>query len=109
MALRDTGFPLGPKEVLPRPQKGHAWKKIVAWSAAILIALLLVVLIGVTMLLHNTTFHNYVVRIVEQKASASLKTPIQLQNFSLHISNLSLDLYGLTVYGKGLGAGAPLL
>lgn len=109
MALRDTGFPLGPHEVQPPQRRQGRWRKILAWSAGILLALLLVVGIGIYVLLHSRSFHDYVIRTVEQKASASLNTRVQLQNFTLHLSNLSLDLYGLTIYGTGPGANAPLL
>ncbi len=61
------------------------------------------------LLLHSTSFHNYALRTAEQKASQSLNTKVEVKNFALHWSNLGLDLYGLTVYGTGPGANAPLL
>ena len=59
--------------------------------------------------LHSTTFHNYVIRTAEQKASAALNTRVTIQNYALNFSRLGLDLYGLTVYGVGPGANQPLL
>ena len=45
----------------------------------------------------------------QQKASESLNTRVELQNYALHPSTLGLDLYGLTIYGVGPGANQPLL
>ncbi|MGB8537133.1 MAG: translocation/assembly module TamB domain-containing protein, partial [Acidobacteriaceae bacterium] len=42
-------------------------------------------------------------------ASESIGTQVQLQNFALHPSNLSLDLYGLTVHGAAPYPDPPLL
>ena len=60
-------------------------------------------------MVHSERFHNYVLSLAQTKASAALNTRVQLQNFSLSFHNLGLDLYGLTVYGVGPGAGQPLL
>ncbi len=72
-------------------------------------ALLLVAVIAVTVALHSARFHNYVLRTVQQKASESIGTKVQLENFALHLSNLSLDLYGLTVHGAAPYPDPPLL
>jgi len=111
MAIRDLGLP--PEEprkpyVVP-PRKSPRWKRIVPWIAGISLLLSLVVVIGVYAVLHSTRFHDYVLRTAQRKASASLNTRVDLQNYSLHLSNLGLDLYGMTVYGVGPGANQPLL
>ena len=111
MAIRDLGLP--PREpekpYLVPPRKTPRWKRVVAWAAGILVALILVIVIGVYVLLHTAAFHNYVLGTVDQKASAALNTRVDLQNFALHLSTLGLDLYGLTIYGVGPGANTPLL
>ena len=48
-------------------------------------------------------------RTVQRRASESIGTQVQLQNFVLHLSNLSLDLYGLTVHGAAPYPNPPLL
>jgi translocation and assembly module TamB len=93
------------------PQHGRhsrLWK-IATWAAISVVALLLVVGIAVTLLLHSGRFHQYVLSTVEKKASAAIGTQVQLQNFALHLSNLSLDLYGLTVHGAAPYPNPPLL
>ncbi len=74
-----------------------------------LVALLAIVAIAVTVVLHSARFHNYLLAIAQKKASESIGTQVQLQNFALHLSNLSLDLYGLTVHGAAPYPNPPLL
>jgi len=111
MALRDFGFPphKPSKPDLVPPRKVGIWTPFIRWAAGILLALIVITGLAAVILLRSTSFHNYVLRTVEQNASASLNTRVQLQNFSLRPSILGLDLYGLTVYGIGPGAGEPLL
>ena len=54
-------------------------------------------------------FHNYVLSAVQKKASESLGTQVQLQNYASHLANLSLDVYGLTVHGADPYPNPPLL
>jgi translocation and assembly module TamB len=91
-----------------RQSHSHLWK-IAAWAVISLVALLLVAAIAVTVLLRSARFHNYVLSKVEKSASDSIGTQVQLQDFALHLSNLSLDLYGLTVHGANPYPNPPLL
>jgi translocation and assembly module TamB len=77
--------------------------------AGIVLLLLIVIAVGIYAALHSAAVHNYVLKTAKQKASQSLNTRVELQNYALHLSNLGVDLYGLTVYGVGPGANAPLL
>ena len=85
------------------------WWKAAAWTGGILLTLVVVAGIAVSIVVRSARFHNYVISSVEKKASESLGTRVQLQNFALHLSNLSLDLYGLTVDGAGPYPNPPLL
>jgi translocation and assembly module TamB len=88
----------------------HArWWKVAAWVAGSVVVLLLVAVIALTAVLHSARFHNYVLSTVQTKASESLGTKVQLQNFALNLSNLNLDLYGLTVHGAAPYPDPPLL
>src|ERR1700734_3201689 len=84
-------------------------RKVAAWIAVGLLALLVIVGIALTAVLHSARFHNYVLATVQKKASETLGTQVQLQNFALNLSNLSLDLYGLTVHGAAPYPNPPLL
>jgi translocation and assembly module TamB len=111
MAIRDLAFPPQPPEkpyLVPQRRRSR-WKRVLGWTAAVLVVLILVLGISIYTLLHSQRFHNYALRTVESKASQALNTRVTLQNFAVHVHNLGLDLYGLTVYGTGPGAGQPLL
>ncbi len=60
-------------------------------------------------MLHSARFHNYLLTLAETKASDALGTPVQIQNFATHFSNLSLDIYGITVHGAQPYPNPPLL
>jgi translocation and assembly module TamB len=94
------------------PASGHRHSRLWKagfWLAGILLALLLVVGLTVTIALRSARVHAFVISFVEKKASESLGTQVRLQNFALHLSNLSLDLYGLTVHGAEPYPNPPLL
>ena len=114
MASRNYSlFPEEPRRPEPpvpiRPARPHRGRRILGWIVGGLTCLLVLVVIAAYFLLRNPRFHHYVLRTVDTKASAALNTPVHLQNFALHLSTLSLDLYGLTVEGTGPGANQPLL
>ncbi len=105
---RVTLFPDPPPPQEPR-RTSSGWGKIAVWVGAGLFALLLILVLAVTILLHSARFHNYVLATVEQKGSQAIGTQVQLQNFALHWSHLSLDLYGLTVHGAAPYPDPPLV
>ena len=111
MAIRDLGLPPqepGKPHLVP-PRKRSRTRKITAWIVGIIALLVIVLAVGVYVVLHSAWAHNYILKTAQQKASESLNTRVTLQNYALNLSNLGLDLYGLTVYGVGPGANAPLL
>jgi len=109
MAIRDLGFPpREPRKPYVVPERKSRKVRLVTRVARGFLLLLVVVAIGIYSLLRSATFHSYVLKMAEQKASESLNTRVRLQNFAVHWSRLGLDLYGLTVYG-GPGTKAPLL
>ena len=99
----------GNREVSNFRGRRHRFAAIAAWVAAIVSLTALVALVAVTALFNSTRFHEYVLRNVEAKASESLGTRVELQNFTLHLSTLSVDLYGVTVDGATPYSNTPLL
>ena len=96
-------------KLTPEPGRHTRLRRVTAWIAIGLVALLVIAAIAVTVVLRSARFHNYVLATVQKKASESIGTQVQLQNFALHLSNLSLDLYGLTVHGAAPYPNPPLL
>lgn len=71
--------------------------------------IVVVTVIGGALLLRSHSFHQYVLAKAEQKASDAFGARVEVKDFALHLSTLSLDLYGLTVYGAAPYANPPLL
>ena len=83
--------------------------RIVAWFYAGSTIFLLLLAATTAFLLNSTRFHNYVIRTAEQQAQESLGVRVQLQNFAISLSNLRLDVYGVTVDGASPHSNPPLL
>jgi translocation and assembly module TamB len=73
--------------------------RVVGWFFAGLLVLLAMTAGAIDLLLHSQRLHDYVLAVVQQKASSRLGTTVSLNNFNISLHNLSLDLYGLTVDG----------
>ncbi|HTU51590.1 MAG TPA: translocation/assembly module TamB domain-containing protein [Acidobacteriaceae bacterium] len=85
------------------------WMKVLLWITGSVGLLLVLLVIGVFALLHNGRFHQYLLHKADQIASERLGTQVTLQNYSIHLSNLSVDLYGLTIDGSVPYSTPPLL
>ncbi|HEY1731075.1 MAG TPA: translocation/assembly module TamB domain-containing protein [Terriglobales bacterium] len=110
MAIRDFGIPPrepGRPQLVPR-RKTPKWKKVLLWTSVAVLVLILIVAIGIYAALHNGPVHSYVQNVVQQKASAALNTPVQLQNFVLHPTAGTVDLYGVVVRGAAAPPNAKL-
>jgi len=59
--------------------------------------------------LHTRAFHNYALNKVRAVASEQLGTQVDLQNFTVSLSTLSFNIYGLTIHGAAPYANLPLL
>ncbi len=88
---------------------GRRWTRIIGWIAIGLGVAVLLIVSAATILLHNARFHNYLLTMAEKKVSDSLGVPVEIQNFGVHLSNLSLDIYGVTLHGAEPYADPPLL
>ncbi len=83
--------------------------KIVAWISAVFTVLFLIVTVALVALLNSTRVHNYLLDTLQKQASDSLGVRARLQNFTVHLSSLSVDLYGLTVDGANPYPNPPVL
>ena len=94
----------------PRWHKArHPFFKVMAWVAVGMMALTLIVVLGLAILQNNTRFHDYLIRTAEAQASENLGVRVQLQNYAVNFSNLSMDLYGVTIDGASPYPNPPLL
>lgn len=99
--------------VSPEPgndmKQRRLWKRVLLWITGGIGFVLLLLVVGVIALLHNARFHQYLLRKADQVASEKLGTRVTLQNFSIHLSSLNLDLYGLSIDGAAPYPNPPLL
>lgn len=86
------------------------WKKIIGWSIAGILALIVVVIITAGLLLeHNQGFRGFILAKVESSVEESTGARLKVRDFHVHLSKLSLDLYGITVHGTETNPDEPLL
>jgi translocation and assembly module TamB len=87
----------------------HPLFKMLRWISLGMTAVTLIAVVGVEILLSNARFHDYLIRTAEARASDSLGVRVQVQNFAVHFSDLSVDLYGVTIDGASPYQNPPLL
>lgn len=91
-----------------RPSRPR-WKAILGWIAGSVLLVLVLAAISVAVALNSARFHGWLLAKIRTEATDSLGVPVGLQNFALHFSHLSVDLYGLTVAGANPYPHPPLL
>jgi uncharacterized protein involved in outer membrane biogenesis len=85
------------------------WKRVAAWSAIALAALVVLSAASAVVVFRSEVFQHYLLGKVQQIAGESLNTPVRIQNLALHFSPLSADLYGVAVRGTAAATEPPLL
>jgi translocation and assembly module TamB len=112
MATARRFFPPDPPSE-PQPpalrEPRHRWRRIFGWIGGSIFILLVLLGVTIAVLLHSTSFHNWVLAKIRSDASNALGVRVGLQNFAIHFSHLDLDIYGLTVAGATPYPNPPLL
>lgn len=86
------------------------WKKIVLWSLAAIIVLLMGTVVTLVVLLdHNEGFRHSILARVENSVRESTGARLEVRDFNLRLSNLSLDLYKVVVHGTEADPSQPLM
>ena len=86
------------------------WKKIILWGVAAL--LVLVVAMGITAVLlvqHSPSFRGYLLSKVQRSVQESSGAKLEVRDFNLHLSTLTLDIYGIIAHGTEPAGAEPLL
>jgi len=114
-----TARQLFPPEPPPEPNRNRRplklWqpsprlRRVFAWIFAINLLLTVLVPVTIVVLLHSQRFHQYIIARVQSSVADSLGTRLDLQNFALNFSPLSLDLYGVTLHGASPYPNVPVL
>lgn len=86
------------------------WKRITLWTITIIVVLVVGVLLTAVLLLqHSSSFRAKILAKVEQSVYDSTGAHLQVRDFGLHLSNLSLDIYGVVVHGTEPQGALPLV
>ncbi|MEO6829264.1 MAG: hypothetical protein ABI164_05600, partial [Acidobacteriaceae bacterium] len=83
--------------------------KVAAWIVGSVVVLVLLIFASAAVFLHTARGHNYLLHFAEAKASDALGTKVHLQNFAVHLSKLSVDIYGVRIDGAEPYPNPPLL
>jgi translocation and assembly module TamB len=83
----------------PRPRRSRRILRLTLSIAGCLLLLLMVCAAGLVALVNTDGVHRYLIGLAQRKASEQLGVRVHLENFTLHWSTLSLDLYGISVDG----------
>ncbi len=95
----------------PQPNRSLRRPLFVAakWVAAMIVFPILFGALVLVILVNSTRGKVFLIHLIQRQAGESLGVPVRLQNLDVHLSTLSVDLYGLTVDGAGSHSSPPLL
>jgi translocation and assembly module TamB len=97
----------------PRPRRqnnhGHRGWRIFGWSILGLIGFIVAIIVFAVVSINTDGVHRAILNFAQRQASSALGVRVQLQNFTVHWSTLSVDLYGISVDGAGPHPNPPLL
>lgn len=86
------------------------WTKIILWSIAGLFVLLIALVVTAVLLVdYNSAIRQRILARVESSVQESTGARLQVRDFNLHLRDLSLDLWGITVHGSEADSNTPLL
>ncbi|HET9838704.1 MAG TPA: AsmA family protein, partial [Candidatus Angelobacter sp.] len=86
------------------------WQKIVLWSLAGVVALLLVAAVTLMLLLeHSEGFRRDILGKVESSIEESTGARLEVGDFKFRLSNLTLDIYNIVLHGREADPSKPLL
>jgi translocation and assembly module TamB len=105
MGEPNPGTPRGPH----RQRKQNLYLRAAAWFAVCSAFIAILCVAAVSFLVNTERGHRYLIGLAQQKAGDALGVQVQLQNFALHLSTLTLDLYGIRIAGAAPHANPPLL
>ncbi|MGH9689528.1 MAG: translocation/assembly module TamB domain-containing protein [Candidatus Acidiferrales bacterium] len=84
------------------------WKRIVPFTISAALVIVLVLAGAAYVVVHTKAFNHFVLQKIVQEAQTRTGARVEIRSLMIHWDTLSLDLYGLTAYGKG-GISEPAL
>ena len=95
----------------PDPPRWRNWKRVAAWMAGSIGAIVITLLIGILALLHNKDFRQYVLQIAQTKLTEAVGIDFRMRDFSVHWSGLSpsVDMFDVVIDGAPPYQAPPVL
>jgi translocation and assembly module TamB len=106
--IRPTGDSPNQPSSIRRPLRRRLFLAL-KWFAVLVVVPILLGAIVLSIFVSSSRFHSYLIAAVQKQAGEKLGVPVVLENFALHLSKLSVDLYGITVSGANPHPNPPLL
>ena len=94
------------------PRRHRSFRRLLLIGARFVAVVIVFPLLGAVVFaiaMNSSRGHAYLISLIQKQAGESLGVPVQLQKLDLHLSTLSVDLYGLTIDGAGPHSNPPLL
>src|ERR1700674_4209204 len=85
------------------------WQRIIGWTAAALVGLILVAVGGGYFYLKSSGFKQYALRTLVQRTNDATCRRTEMRNLDLQLATLTAHLYRITVHGSESSDQAPLL
>lgn len=95
-----------------RTKRAHIARKVLAtigWILGGVIAVAVIAVLLLVALINVDGVHRYLLGLAQREATSALGVPVTLENFSVNIPALRIDLYGLTIDGAAPYRTPPLL
>src|SRR3984893_17820193 len=86
-----------------------SWQRIIGWTAAALLVLILVAVGGGYFYLKSSGFKEYALRTMVKRTNDTTGGRTEIGNLDFRLSTLTPHLYGITVRGSESSEQAPLL
>ncbi len=96
----------------PQPKAKGSLRRVLRVAAWTIAGLVCVVLVCMAALLGSLNFdgaHHYLLGLAQRETGSMLVVPVKIENFTVHLSNLSADVYGIRVAGASPYPDPPLL
>ena len=83
--------------------------KIIGWILGIIVLLILIVVVGGYLGVRSGAVQHFLIAKVDQRLEQATGAKAQIQSVSLHLSQLSVDAYGVVLHGTETDPSHPLL
>jgi translocation and assembly module TamB len=85
------------------------WKRKLGWIGIGLVGIILVLGIAANVVLRSPRFHSYALAKIQQQASEATGAQVRIQDFTIHLSTLGADAYGISIRGSEPTSTLPLV